>query len=162
MTRRRVRAALDRPSAIDYRTLSDFRYQVRRFLRTREIAAHQAGIEPQQYLVLLHVKGLDGTQPTTIGALAERMQLQHHGVVQLIDRLVKRGMVNRQRGADRRQAVITLTARGESLLRRLVRYSVAELKTEGPLLVASLRRLVLKSANGSTPALRRRVFPREA
>jgi DNA-binding MarR family transcriptional regulator len=153
---RRARAASDQPSGIDYRTLSDFRYQVRRFLRTRELAAHQAGIEPQQYLVLLHVKGLDGREPATVGALAERMQLQHHGVVQLIDRLGTRGMVRRQRGRDRRQVVITLTARGESVLRRLVRSSVAELKTEGPLLVASLKRLVLKSAGrATTPRARR-------
>jgi len=144
--RRSVSAASDHPSRVDYRTLSDFRYQVRRFLRIRELAAYRAGIEPQQYLLLLHIKGLDGQTPATVGALAERMQLQQHGVVQLIDRLGKRGMVRRRRGSDRRQVVITLTARGESVLRRLVRHSVAELKTEGPLLVASLKRLVWKAA----------------
>jgi DNA-binding MarR family transcriptional regulator len=131
--------------AVDYPTLSDLRYQIRRFLRIREIAARRAGVEPQHYLVLLHIKGLERRQAPTIGALAERLQITHPGVVQLIDRLVKRRMVSRQPGADRRQVVVTLTRDGESVLRRLAGYSVRELKTEGPLLAASLKRLVLKS-----------------
>jgi DNA-binding MarR family transcriptional regulator len=137
-----------RPPAprVDYRALADFRYQVRTFLRRRELAARAAGIEPQQYLVLLQLKGLEGRGPATIGALAERLQVQHHGVVQLVDRLVRRGMVERRRdGNDRREVLVHLRPAGQRILERLATYSVAELTAEGPLLVSALSRLVGRS-----------------
>jgi DNA-binding MarR family transcriptional regulator len=153
--RNRARGGVARPARaiarVDYRTLADLRYQIRRFLRMREVAARAAGVEPQQYLLLLQVKGLEGRGEATIGALAERLQAQHHGVVQLVDRLARRGMVERRRnGIDRRQVTVALRAPGQAVLDRLARYSVAELKTEGPGLVSSLRHLVM------TPAPRRR------
>jgi DNA-binding MarR family transcriptional regulator len=143
MVPRRPRAV---PS-VDYATLADLRYQIRRFLRVREVAARAMGVEPQQYLVLLQVKGLARRAPATIGALAERLQIQHHAVVQLVDRLEARGMVERRRsGADQRAVEVALRAPGEAALRRLALYSIAELRTEGPGLVNSLRRLVARSA----------------
>jgi DNA-binding MarR family transcriptional regulator len=132
--------------AVDYTTLADLRYRIRRFLRTREVAARRAGVEPQQYLVLLQVKGLEGRGVATIGTLAERLQIRHHAVVQLVDRLESGGLVRRRRtGRDGRQVVVELSPRGERMLRRLAAFSIAELRTEGPALVASLRRLVTKS-----------------
>jgi DNA-binding MarR family transcriptional regulator len=141
------------PPRVDYGTLADLRYQIRRFLRAREVAARAAGVEPQQYLVLLQVKGLAGRQEPTIGALAERLQIRHHAVVQLVDRLAQRGLVKRRQGGrDRRAVVIDLLPAGEALLGRLARQSVAELKTEGPALVASLKRLVPRSKQKRSPA----------
>jgi DNA-binding MarR family transcriptional regulator len=134
------------PLRVDYRALADLRYHLRRFLRLRELAARAAGVEPQQYLVLLQVKGLNGREVATIGALAERLQVQHHGVVQLVDRLARRGMLERRRGGrDRREVVVHLRPPGERILRRLAAYSITELTTEGPLLVSSLRRLLRQS-----------------
>lgn len=134
---------------VDYATLAELRYQIRRFLRRRELAARAVGVEPQQYLVLLQVKGLAGCASATIGALAERLQVQHHAVVQLVDRLARRDMVLRHRsGRDRREVVVELRPAGQAVLTRLALYSVAELKTEGPTLVSSLRRLVMKPARG--------------
>jgi len=131
---------------VDYRALADLRYQIRRFLRRREVAARAVGVEPQQYLLLLQVKGLEGSGSATIGALAERLQITQHGVVQLVNRLTRRGMVERRRHErDRRGVVVTLCPAGEALLRRLAIYSLAELETEGPALVASLRRLIMNS-----------------
>jgi DNA-binding MarR family transcriptional regulator len=131
---------------VDYRTLADLRYQIRRFLRVREVAARNAGVEPQQYLLLLQVKGLADRPPATIGALAERLQLRHHSVGQLVNRLVARGLVERRReGGDRREVIVALRPAGEMLLERLAQYSVDELSTEGPALVSSLRRLVMRS-----------------
>ena len=135
---------------IDYRVLADLRYQLRRFLRTREVTARAAGIEPQQYLLLLQVRGLTGRREATIGALAERLQISHHGVVQLVDRLVERGLVERRRGADRREVVVRLRRPGETILQKLARQSIAELTTEGPGLVASLRRLIVQSTRSGT------------
>ena len=40
---------------MDYATLADLRYQVRRFLRVREELARAAGLEPQQHLLLLQL-----------------------------------------------------------------------------------------------------------
>ena len=80
--------------------------------------------------------------------LAERLQIRHHSAVELVDRLVKRGLVARRRDdGDRRQVVVTLRPAGETVLRRLALYSLAELRTEAPALLATLRRLV-RDANG--------------
>lgn len=136
---------------LDYRTLADLRYQLRRFLRVREVAARRAGVEPQQYLVLLQIKGLEGRAVPTIGALAERLQIRHHAAVQLVDRLARRDMVERRRdGTDRRAVAVGLRPAGESLLRRLARQSLAELTEEGPQLVVSLQRLIGSSTQGRT------------
>lgn len=128
---------------VDYETLADFRYRIRRFLRMREEAARAVGVEPQHYLLLLQVKGLASRRPVTIGVLAERLQIRHHAAVQLIDRLVQRGMVRRRRSqADRRGVVIELTRRGEAVLRRLALDSLIELRTEGRALATSLIGLI--------------------
>jgi DNA-binding MarR family transcriptional regulator len=143
---------------IDYQTLADLRYQIRRFLRTRELAVRAAGLEPQQYLVLLQVKGLEGRGAATIGTLAERLQIRHHGVVQLVNRLARRGMVDRLReGCDRRAVVVTLRPEGQAVLRRLALESVAELEAEAPALVSSLTKLVQRSSPNGGPAHPRKV-----
>ena len=133
---------------MDYATLAEWRYQLRLLLGRRESAARAAGIEPQQYLLLLQVKGLQARGMVTVGMLAERLQIRHHSAVELVDRLVERGLVARRRDdGDRPQVVVTLKAAGEAVLRRLALYSLAELRTEAPALLATLRRLV-RNANG--------------
>ena len=128
---------------VDYETLADLRYHIRRFLRVREEAARAAGVEPQQYLLFLQVKGFERRQPATIGALTERLQIRHHATVQLVDRLVQRGMVRRRRAElDRRGVVVELTSRGEAVLRKLALYSLAELRTGGPALASTLTRVI--------------------
>lgn len=143
----RRKAARSRSASVDYGTLADFRYQVRRFLRVRETIARDAGIEPQQYLLLLQVKGLEGRRPATIGALAERLQIRHHSTVQLVDRLeARRLVVRRAHGDDRRVVLVEITAAGEAVLRRLALSSLAELQTAGPVLMTVLTRLMNGSA----------------
>ena len=116
------------------------------------MAARGAGIEPQHYFLLLQVKGLAGTRLPTIGVLAERLQLRHHSVVELVDRLVARGMVARRRDRpDRREVVVSLRPKGEAVLSKLALYSLRELRTEGPALVSTLNRLI-----GPRSPLRRR------
>ncbi|HZO43321.1 MAG TPA: MarR family transcriptional regulator [Methylomirabilota bacterium] len=135
---------------MDYETLADLRYHIRRFLRVREEAARAAGIEPQQYLVLLQIKGLALRRPATIGALTERLQIRHHATVQLVDRLAQRGMVRRRRAeVDRRGVVVQLTARGEVTLRKLALHSLAELRTAGPALASILTRVIGRPRQGS-------------
>jgi len=148
---------------VDYRTLAALRYQIRRFLRTREVAARAAGVEPQHYLLLLQIKGLEeDEQPATVGALAERLQLRHHTVVELVDRLGTKGLVVRRRSpSDRRQVVVELRPAGNAVLKRLAQYSIEELRTEGPALVAALTRLIGRTL-GSAPGPSQAPSPTEA
>ena len=113
--------------------MAELRYQIRRFLRFSENAARQAGIEPQQHQLLLAVRGLPDVLKPTIGVLAERMQLQHHSTVELIDRLVERGFLFRLRSTDdKRQVLVKLTHNGEEFLKRLSLHHLQELPIRRP------------------------------
>ncbi len=104
---------------VDYAALAEFRYQLRQFLRSSEDAARGVGLQPQQHQLLLAVKGAP-TPDVTIRHLSERMQLRHHSVVELIDRLAERDLVRRRPGAaDRRTVCVELTDEGEVVLRAL-------------------------------------------
>jgi DNA-binding MarR family transcriptional regulator len=82
---------------VDNWALAELRYRIRPFLRTREETARAAGIEPQQYLLLLQAKALRARGPVTLGDLAERLQLRHHSAVGLVDRPARWRMVLRRR-----------------------------------------------------------------
>jgi DNA-binding MarR family transcriptional regulator len=146
----------------DFKAMAELRYQIRRFLRFSENAARQSGIEPQQHQLLLAVRGLpDGLKPT-VGVLAERMQLQHHSTVELIDRLVERGLLCRLRATDdRRQVLVKLTHDGEEFLKKLSLYHLEELQTAGPKFVQILQGLtkhaeISTSGEVKTPSKRRK------
>ncbi len=114
----------------DFEALSEFRYQLRRFLKFSEDAAQSAGLTPLHYLVLLHIKGFPGQDWATIGQLAERLQIQHHGAVALISRCEKAGLVTRSPGIqDKRQVCVRLTAVGEKNLRHLAELHRNELRS---------------------------------
>ena len=132
-----------KPKPPDFKAMAELRYQIRRFLRFSENAARQAGIEPQQHQLLLAVRGLpDGLKPT-IGLLAERMQLQHHSTVELVDRLVQRGFLCRLRATDdRRQVLVKLTHDGEAFLKKLSLHHLEELQSVGPKFVKALQSLL--------------------
>jgi DNA-binding MarR family transcriptional regulator len=126
-------------TSMDYCALADFRYEIRRFLNYSERAACKAGIEPQQHQALLAIKGLRQGLIPTVGVLAERLQIRHHSAVELMDRLENRRLIRRaRRQADRREVVLTLTARGEKLLRTLTPPHKAELLKGGPKLIKAL------------------------
>lgn len=114
----------------DFEALSEFRYQLRRFLKFSEDAAQSAGLTPLHYLVLLHIKGFPGQDWATVGQLAERLQIQHHGAVALISRCEKAGLVTRSPGVqDKRQVCVRLTATGEKNLRHLAELHRNELRS---------------------------------
>jgi DNA-binding MarR family transcriptional regulator len=127
----------------DFRAMAELRYQIRRFLHFSQTAARQAGIEPQQHQLLLAIRGLpDGLKPT-IRVLAERMQLQHHSTVELIDRLVDRGLVCRLRATDdRRHVFVKLTREGEEFLEKLSLHHLQEIQSVGPTFVRVLQNLI--------------------
>jgi len=133
----------DEISMAEYQSLAEFRYQLRRFLRFSEQAARAAGLEPQQHQLLLAIKGLPEGKNATISTLAERLQLEHHSTVELTDRLVERGFVERCRDeADQRRVLVNLTPRGEEVLQMLSLSHQAELQSAGPALVQALNELL--------------------
>lgn len=112
----------------EFETLSHFRYQLRRFLRFSEQITHDLGITHLQYLMLLHLKGFKGREWATVGELAERLQSHHHGVVTLVSRCEKLGLVYRQQGeVDRRVVEVHLTPAGEIMVGQLARIHRDEL-----------------------------------
>lgn len=111
-----------------YEALSEFRYQLRRFLHFSETAVKAEGLTPLQYLLLLHVRGFPGRDWATVGEIAERLQMKHHGTVALLTRCEALLLVKRQRSeVDRRQMEVHLLPEGERRLERLAVLHEAEL-----------------------------------
>jgi DNA-binding MarR family transcriptional regulator len=127
----------------DYQARAEFRYQIRRFLHFSEHAVQAAGLERGQYQLMLAIKGMpEGVRPR-IRELANRMQIQHHSAVELINRLESGGYVRRERAQhDRREVLLALTAKGERVLGELALHHHDELRSAAPSLVAALRRLM--------------------
>lgn len=116
----------------EFQALSEFRFQIRRFERFSEDAVQSAGIQPLQYLLLLHVKGFPGREYATVGELADRLQAKPHGVVALVTRCAEHGFVERRPSVqDRRQVEVHLLPAGERLLAHLAALHRAELRSLG-------------------------------
>src|SRR5436305_10852293 len=123
----------------EYRALAELRYRIRHFLRQGDAVAQAAGLEPQQYLLLLAIRGLPAGQEGSIRTLAERLALKHHSVVELIDRLEARGYVRRTRGReDRRRVLVSLLPRGARMLEQVARQRIGELRSIGHELVRAI------------------------
>jgi DNA-binding MarR family transcriptional regulator len=114
----------------DFESLAEFRYQLRRFLRFSETVLQTEGLTPQQYQLLLQIKGFPGRSWANIGELAERLQAKHHGTVALVSRCEAAGLVRRESDpVDRRQVQVHLTSEGELRLTRLARLHRDELQS---------------------------------
>lgn len=103
----------------DYRALAEWRYALRRFLRSSEEITRKAGVSATQYQLLLFIRGsADGALGIT--ELAEKLQIRHHSAVGLVDRCERSGLVRRRRdSSNRRRVLVHTTPRGGALLRRL-------------------------------------------
>ena len=124
---------------INYEALAAFRYEIRRFLNFTELAAREAGIEPQQHQALLAIKGLPASQKPTVGVLAERLQIRHHSAVELTHRLELRGMIRRSRNkSDLREVLLRLTPKGEKFLDRISARNYQRLASAGADLIEAL------------------------
>jgi len=140
----------------EYHALSELRYLIRRFLQEGDETARQAGLEPQQYLLLLAIRGLQTGQGISIRTLADRLALRHHSTVELIDRMEAHGFVKRTRGReDRRQVLVSLQPRGEKLLEKVVAQRLVELRSHGRALVESIGKLLESGPITARPKKRR-------
>ena len=122
-----------RPS--DYRRLAAFRYALRRFLAFSAAAARAARIPPQQHQTLLAIKGAAQPRSVTVGYLADRLMLQPHSAAELVDRMVKAGLLHRAAARDdRRRVVLSLTPSAEQVLQKLSADHIRELRQAAPVL----------------------------
>lgn len=113
----------------DYESLAAFRAAIRRFSRFSEEGARGVGVTPQQHQAMLAIMGQPGRHWASIAEIADFLQLKHHTTVGLVDRCVAAGLVERNPDPDdRRQVRVTLTAKGEGLLRHLSTRNLRELK----------------------------------
>jgi DNA-binding MarR family transcriptional regulator len=132
----------------DFESLAEFRRLIRRFLHFSEQAARNAGLEPKQHQLLLALKGLPGNVRPRVAEVAQRLHIQHHSAVELINRLEAAGFVRRQRAAeDRREVLLYLTPHGEKVLQQLSLDHREELRSQGPELLESLQQLLANSKN---------------
>jgi DNA-binding MarR family transcriptional regulator len=136
------RRRLPRLDRDGYRTLSEFRYLIRRFLEFSQAAARRAGLTPRQHQTLLAVKGFPLSCHPTIGDLAERLGIRHHSAVELVDRLVEAGLLARMPdAADRRRVLLALTETAETRLAELSAIHLEELRSLRPALLQILDQL---------------------
>jgi DNA-binding MarR family transcriptional regulator len=98
--------------------VAEFRAALRQFLRRTERIARDSGLTPQRYLLLLMVKGAaDGSERSTVTALAERLQLAQSTVTELVSRAEEAGLLEREQSTkDARVAHLRLTEAGEQRL----------------------------------------------
>lgn len=136
----------------EFETLSQFRYQLRRFQRFSENVTRKHGVTYLQYLLLLHIKGYQGREWATIGELAEKLQAHHHGVVSLVSRCEKLGLVRREAGTtDRREVEVHLTPDGEKKVALLARLHRDELlNLQGIFEVPDAQKLLGEGVDGQT------------
>ncbi|MGH3599212.1 MAG: MarR family winged helix-turn-helix transcriptional regulator [Pseudonocardiaceae bacterium] len=104
----------------DFEALARFRFGIRRYLRFSEEAVRRDGLTPQQYQLLLALKGFPGREWATVRELADRLQLRHHSVVELVNRAQGQGLVQRApHPSDGRAVQVLLTPEGSRVMARL-------------------------------------------
>jgi len=113
--------------------LAEFRHQLRSFLQFSERAAHRANLHPQQHQLLLQVAGAPQGAVASIAYAAWRLGLRHNSTVELVDRSVAQGLLDR--------TSLEITVKGRRILKKLSQNHARELRELGPFLIRSLRRI---------------------
>src|SRR5436309_12632621 len=117
----------------DYQAMAEFRFQIRKFLHFSDQAVAGAGLERGQYQLMLAIRGMPEGTRSRIRDVANRMHIQHHSAVELINRLEDGGYVRRERSEDdRREVLLALSPKGERVLSDLALYHHEELQNAAP------------------------------
>ena len=138
------RPPADQPDLSDreYRAMAQFRSSLRQYFRTVEQAARRSGLTPAQHQLLLAVRGFEEDRPPSVSELADRLQLQVHSVLELVQRAQAAGLVERQDDAkDGRRHLVRLTEAGARNLADLHQTHRAELDSARTVILEALRRL---------------------
>ena len=115
----------------DFARLLAFRDGLRRFQHWSEEQAKAVGVTGAQHQLLLAIRG-HGEAPS-IRDVAEHMLLRHHSVVELVDRAVTAGLVERIGDAhDQRVVRLRLTDTGEARVAALASVHLEELSRLRP------------------------------
>ncbi len=110
----------------DFRRLLGFRDGLRRFLRWSDEQAKTVGLTGAQHQLLLAVRGHGS--PPSIGEVADHLLLRHHSAVELVDRAVSAGLVQRvDDPVDHRVVRVGLTRRGSDKVEALAAAHLEEL-----------------------------------
>jgi DNA-binding MarR family transcriptional regulator len=127
----------------DYDALAAFRYAMRKFLNfSKHALAEEARLTPVQYEALLALKVFSGENGMTIRELSERLQVKHHTVVSLVDKLEHLEFARRQPGIeDRRTVCVSLTTAGSRVLARVAAVHRREMRFRSPEIIEALIRL---------------------
>jgi DNA-binding MarR family transcriptional regulator len=92
---------------------------------------------------LLALKGLPPERRPTIRTLADRLQLRHNSTVELVQRSIERGLVERRPGTlDRREVLLRITPRGERLIGRLSATHRTRMRSAAPELIEALENVL--------------------
>lgn len=107
--------------------------------------AREQGLAPREYELLLAVKAMPPETRRGISEVADWLNMQHHGVVELATRLQRRGLLRRYHDQeDGRHARLALTPQGARVLRELVGRENARLRNFAGEAVSTLQRIVGK------------------
>ncbi len=137
----------------EYQSLAEIRHQIRRYLHAGEVAARMLGLEPRQHQMLLAIKGLPAGVRRNVGEIAERLQIEHHSAVELVNRLAAAGYVRREReDGDRREVLVALTPKGSRVLGELAEHHLRELAEGAPRLSLAVRKALRPVARGKAAA----------
>ncbi len=127
---------------LDFRALAEFDYRICRLGKASPNVTGAIVLDSLQQL-LLNVRGLPSDLKPTVSILAHRLQIRHHSAVELIDRSVERGLVERRRDkVDRRQVTVHLTPKGNRLANKLAQWNFNELHMGGRDLLRVLHSLL--------------------
>ena len=121
----------------DYARLLTVRTALRRFERWSADQAALHGLTGSQHQLLLAIRGHDEPQGPTIRQVAEYLLIKHHSAVELIDRAVTGGLVERIPDAEDHRAVrLRLTTAGARVVAELAGVHLDELAELTPLLTS--------------------------
>jgi DNA-binding MarR family transcriptional regulator len=113
---------------------------MRKFLRFSKEVLAEAKLTPEQYEALLAIKS--SSSHLNIGELSERLQVRHHTAISLLNKLVRRKLVARNRASqDRRQVEVKLTRLGNSTLARMAAIHRQEMRSRSGEMIEALRQL---------------------
>ena len=131
----------------DYSALAALHEQLQRAMESTAARTRQAGLEPLSFQLPSRSGNSRLANPITIGLLVEALGWERATVVELLDGLVRRRFVTRNRDrADRRRFLISLTPTGEEWLRPLAKDELHGLAVSGADLLRSVRVAVSHAA----------------